>query len=98
MTNTINEKKCSMVANETTIHPSRNILKVTNYRSKYGLQHGGIYSHRTFKGPKITSVKQLKQNTKRSSLYKKRETVMNHTNIQQPLNFQQQGSGLGTGA
>lgn len=68
ITNTINEKKCSMVANETTIHPSRNILKVTNYRSKYGLQHGGI-----FKGPKITSVKQLKQNTKRSSLYKKNE-------------------------
>ena len=85
-----------MVANETTIHPSRNILKVTNYRSKYGLQHGGIYSHRTFKGPKITSVKQLKQNTKRSSLYKKRETVMNPH--QHTTTTEQQGSGLGTGA
>ena len=31
-----------MSANETTLHPDNNFLKVKHYRSRYGLQHGAL--------------------------------------------------------
>ena len=46
----------------------------------YGLQHGALAhtEQKAIKGPKITSVKSLKRENKRSNLYKKRETRNTH--------------------
>ena len=31
-------RRCGMSANETTLHPSHNVVKVSNYRLQYDLQ------------------------------------------------------------
>ena len=40
-------RRCGMSSNETTVHPSHNVLRVNHYRSKYDLQHGACGSPRT---------------------------------------------------
>ena len=66
-------------------------IKVNDYRSKYGLQHGTLAhtKQQAIKGPTITRVKSFKWKNQRSYLYKteKRETFMNHINKRELLNI-----------
>ena len=66
-----------MSANQTTLHPNNNVIKVKQYRSMYGLQHGALAhtEQQSIKGPKITSVKPFKRENQRSNQYKKRKTI-----------------------
>ena len=84
-------RKCGMSAGDTTLHPSHNVWKVNYYMSKYTLQQGSLAhtEQQAIKDPKMTSVKQFKQENQRYNLYKKKrkwETLINHTNKRQQLN------------
>ena len=59
-----------MSANETTLHPNNQFIKVNHYRSMYGLQHGALAhtEQQAIKGPTITSVKPFKRENQRSNL------------------------------
>ena len=77
-----------MSANETTLHPSHNVLKVNNYRSKYGHQHGAL-AHTEQQAIKAPAKKTILNHSNRKTnglILIKNEKHMNHTNKRQPLN------------
>ena len=54
--------------------PSKSqFINVSYYKSRYGLQHGALAhtKQQASKGPKVTSVKLLKQEKQRAILYHK---------------------------